>query len=122
MRITDAGARAVWPKILKCCNCGSQVEVDSFVDLSRHMPGFAWVANAMPGAFQFACPNVCGSFYFAVSYVSRQAFYHAPCVSYGGLDATEIRPGALQAAAPTKPRRRRRRPGGESHGTVPASR
>jgi len=115
MRITDPGARAVWPKTLKCRNCGSQVIVDSMADLAQSLPGFTWIANA-PAAFQFGCPNACGSAYIAINPDARQAFHHAPCVLYGGADPTTIGVGRLVPAV--KRRRQRHRRMGEGHGPV----
>lgn len=115
MKILDAGAASVWPKILKCSNCGNEVEVASMADLAGAMPGFGWIVHT-PFGFQFACPNYCGAAYVAIDPVARQAFHHAPSVMYGGADLTSVRVGGRRPA--TTRRRRRQRPAGGAHGPV----
>lgn len=119
MKIVDAGAKPTFPKTLTCRNCGCEVIVDSLADLA-HLAGFAWIewGNVPVRGLKFACPNVCGSCYVINGLQELQAFYRAPCVSYGGDNIDSAGFGSRQLDP--KRRRfiyRRRRRGGE-HGSV----
>ncbi len=81
-RLHEGGAKAVYPKVLKCSNCGNEVSVDSFGDLAQNMPHFVLVRTP-PGAFQFGCPNNCGGGYVATDVEIRREFHYAKHVSYG---------------------------------------
>lgn len=122
MKILDAGAGSVWPKLLTCRNCGCEVLVETFGDLLASLPGAALLAG-VPGGFQFGCPNACGAVYVAQCPLYRQLFHHAPHVHFGGEDVTAIRAGARRIDPKRRQLRRalRRRFGG-SDGSVPAAR
>ena len=123
MRVLDGGAPAVWPKILTCRNCGDAVLVESLKDMAT-LPGFTWLPQVAPQAFQFTCRNACGNAFACVHPATRQMFHHAPSVLFGGSDVTEASPGAQQIDPKVRRFRqapKRRRKGGDAHGTIPVA-
>ncbi len=119
MRIVDAGAKPLFPKVLTCRNCGCEAIVDSVEDLTK-LPGFTWIewSNVPVRGLKFACPNVCGSCYVITCLQELQAFYRAPHVSYGGTSIDSAGFGSRQL----DPQRRRflyrRRRQGGANGPV----
>jgi hypothetical protein len=94
-QLGESGAKPVFPKVLKCINCGCEVSVDSFDDMESGLLAFAWLPSPPnpPGAFQFGCPNKCGSCYVSACPDCRQQFHGATHVHYGGEDITHARFG-----------------------------
>lgn len=137
MKILDeSGAPAVFPKFLKCLNCGCEVLVESYLDMTN-LPGFGILAAPPnpPGSIQFGCANNCGASYIGVSVEYRQRFHYETSISFGGGDdPTRVRFGDRKlasidsepkAAGPKQyrfiHRRSPKRRKGDSDGTVPQS-
>ena len=135
-KLNEPGAPAVFPKFLKCNNCGCEVLVESYDDMEDSLPGFHWLAAPNPpGIFQFGCPNNCGAIYVAGCIDCRQKFHYETGISFGGTDdpthvrfgerkMVEVEPPDPHADTPkryrfTHKRRPKRRRGGDDHGPVP---
>jgi len=104
-QLGESGADPVFPKVLKCLNCGCEVSVDGFKDMEANLTTFAWLPSPPnpPGAFQFGCPNRCGSCYVSACPDCRQEFHGASHVHFGGEDPTHARFGQRQLIHADKP-------------------
>lgn len=133
-QLNESGAPAVFPKFLKCNNCGCEVLVESYQDMERNLPGFVFLPPPNPpGSFQFGCPNNCGASYISGCVDCRQQFHYETSIGFGGDDdPTHVRFGERKmvevpetdlSSAPKRYRfthkRRPRRRKGDSDGPVP---
>ena len=133
-KLNESGSRPVFPKFLKCLNCGCEVLVENFRDMADSLPGFAWLESPPhpPGLFQFGCPNRCGANYVSACSECRQRFHHETSISFGGADPAHVRFGErrmveVQEPDPDTPskryrfthRRQPKRRKGDSDGPVP---
>lgn len=131
----ESGSQVVFPKVLKCLNCGCEVAVESYEDMSANLPGFSWLPSPPnpPGAFQFGCPNLCGACYVSACAECRMEFHHARHVHFGVDDIAHARFGhrGLTEVKDTSPQKKYRfthkekrqpkRRKGDSDGTVSSS-
>jgi hypothetical protein len=135
-QLDEGGTQPVFPKFLKCLNCGCEVLVESYRDMELNLPGFSHLAPPNPpGIFQFGCPNNCGANYVSACNDCRQKFHYEQSISFGGDDdpthvrfgerkMVEVQDPSPRAAAPKRYRfthkRRPKRRKGDSDGTVQA--
>ena len=139
-KLNEPGAPAVFPKFLKCNNCGCEALVESYEDMEANLPGYSILPPPNPpGIFQFGCPNNCGAAYVAACIECRQKFHYETSITFGGGDdpthigfgerkVVEIPPSSIdrlqgKPEAPkryrfTHKRRPKRRPGG-TNGPLP---
>lgn len=130
-KLGEGGSKAVFPKVLKCLNCGCEVAVTSYEDMAENLPGFGWLQSPPnpPGAFQFGCPNACGACFVSACPECRQEFHHAKHVHYGGDDIAHARFGHRSLTEVKKKKyrfthkesRQPKRRKGDSDGTVSSS-